>query len=113
MIPPSTTPSATSAFIRQLVGSALKADSANNNINPFHQQLEVVASPHLTDTDAWFLLADKNEHSVNVVVRKAIETKAGGMDLGFLNDVVYYKARYREALGVMNPFGVYGTTGAA
>lgn len=99
-------------YARQLVGSSLKADSADNNINPFHLQLQVIASPHLSDSDAWFLVADKGENGARLVERKPIETKAGGMDIGFLNDAMFYKCRYREVLGAVNPFGLYGTKGA-
>lgn len=101
-------------YANQLVNSALEADSANNNINPFQRGIQVIASPHLTDSDAWFLVGDKVDTSLKVVVRKGIETQAAASNsVGFLNDTMLYKTRYREALGVMNPNGLYGTTGAA
>lgn len=101
-------------YANQLVKSSLEADSANNNINPFQNGLQVISSPHLTDSDAWFLISDKVDHTLDVIVRKAIETKAAASDsVGFLNDAVLYKTRYREKIGVMNACGIYGTTGAA
>jgi phage major head subunit gpT-like protein len=99
-------------YARQLVQSSLEADSNNNNINPFHLSLQVVASPHLTDTDAWFLLSDPSEHGLVIIERKGIETKAGGSDIGFLNDSIIYKARYREQVGALRPNGAYGSPGA-
>jgi phage major head subunit gpT-like protein len=100
-------------YARQLVQSAYKADTDHNNINPFHNSLQVISSPHLTDADAWFLAADKSENGLRLIVRKAIETKAAASDsVGFLNDNILYKARYREEVGAVNPHGLYGTTGA-
>ena len=32
--------------------------------------------------------------------------------IGFVNDNILYKARYREDLGAVRPHGVYGTSGA-
>ena len=99
-------------YAKQIVNSAQQADSANNNINPFHNDLIVVGSPHLTDSDAWFLVADPEDNGLRAIVRKEIESKAAGGDAGFLNDSILYKVRYREAVGAVNPFGLYGTTGA-
>lgn len=99
-------------YARELVGSALKADTDHNNKNPFHQSLEVIASPHLTDADAWFLASDKEDHGLRIIERMGLNTKAAGSDAGFVNDNILYKARYREDLGAVRPQGVYGSTGA-
>jgi hypothetical protein len=100
-------------YAKELLGSELKADTANNNLNAFKDEgLRVVSSPHLTDTDAWFLLADPSETGLKIVERKGIETKAAGPDVGFATDSIYYKARYREAIGVDNAYGIYGNSGA-
>jgi hypothetical protein len=100
-------------YAKQLVGSSHEADSDVNNINPFHQKLMVVASPHLTDTDAWFLISNKVDHGLRVINRKGIETKAATPEsVGFLNDSIHYKARYREAIVTPKPHGVYGSRGA-
>jgi phage major head subunit gpT-like protein len=100
-------------YARQLVSSAYKADTDHNNINPFHNSLMVLESPHLTDADAWFLLADKSENGLRMIIRKGIETKAATPEsVGFLNDNILYKARFREDVGAVHPQGLYGTTGA-
>lgn len=100
-------------YAMELVGSDGKADTADNNMNSLKQDgLMVVSSPHLTDTDAWFLLADPAETGLRIVSRKAIETKAGGADVGFLSDSILYKARYREAIGVTHVNGIFGSPGA-
>ncbi len=98
---------------KELIGSDLKADTADNNMNSFKEEgLRVVSSPHLTDTDAWFMLADPSETGMRIISRKGIETKAGGPDTGFINDSILYKVRYREDIGVTHPYGAFGTTGA-
>jgi hypothetical protein len=74
--------------------------------------LMVVSSPHLTDSDAWFLLADKSETGLDIISRKPIETKAAGPDSGFDNDSIKYKSRYREKVDTIHAYGVLGTPGA-
>jgi len=97
----------------QLLGSEKKPGTADNNINSVAQDgLQVVSSPHLTDTDAWFLLSDKLDHRIEVIVREALSTKASGMDAGFHNDTMFFKGKYREDLGASGPQGAYGNPGA-
>lgn len=107
---------------KELIGSDLKPDTATNgttgitninNYNSFKEEgLRVVSSPHLTDSDAWFMVADPMETGLRIVSRKPIETKAGGGDVGFVSDAILYKSRYREKIGVTHPYGVFGTAGA-
>lgn len=100
-------------YAMELIGSELKADTPNNNLNPFKQDgLMVVTSPHLTDADAWFLLDVPAETGLRIIQRNAIETKAGGGDVGYVSDSILYKARYREKIGVTHAYGVFGTPGA-
>jgi phage major head subunit gpT-like protein len=100
-------------YAKELVGSDLKPDSADNNINSLKDEgLVVVSSPHLSDTDSWFLLASPEETGLRIAVRKDVETKAAGEAEGFINDSIYYKSRYREALGVMHAKGIWGSSGA-
>jgi hypothetical protein len=99
-------------YAKELIGSDLKPDSADNNMNSVKDEgLRVVSSPHLTDTDAWFLLAAPEETGLRIISRKPIETKAGGADSGFMNDSILYKSRYREKIGAIHPMGVFGTSG--
>jgi phage major head subunit gpT-like protein len=100
-------------YAQELVGSELKVDSPNNNLNSIKGEgLIVVSSPHLTDADGWYLAADKSDNGLRIVSRQPLETKAAGADVGFLNDAIYYKARYREKVGAVHPHGLYGTSGA-
>ena len=100
-------------YAMELIGSELKADTADNNMNSLKGEgLQVVSSPHLTDTDAWFLTAAPVETGLRIIERTPIETKAAGPDVGFSTDSIYYKSRYREVIGAIHPFGVMGTAGA-
>lgn len=97
----------------EIVQSELLAGTADNNMNSLASEgLQVVASPHLTDTNGWFLLADKMDNGLRIVSRKGLETKAAGSDIGFVNDSIYFKARYREAVAAVHAYGAFGTPGA-
>lgn len=101
-------------YAQELVGSDKKTDSADNNMNSIRGEgLTVLSSPRLTDTNAWFLTAEPKNTGLTIVSRKPVETKAAASDsVGFLNDAIYYKARYREKIDTVNAYGVFGTPGA-
>jgi len=106
-------PSGLRMYAKELVGSELKPDTADNNMNSIKGEgLTVVSSPYLTDTDAWFLCADPSVTGLRIIARKPIETKAAGGDAGFDTDVIKYKARFREQVGAFHPMGVFGSAGA-
>jgi len=100
-------------YAMELIGSDLKADSMDNNMNSLKGEgLTVISSPHITDTDSWFLSANPAETGLRIISRRPIETKAGGPDTGFHNDSILYKTRYREKVGAIHALGVWGTQGA-
>lgn len=100
-------------YAMELIGSDLKADSADNNMNSLKDEgLRVISSPRLSDSDAWFLLAAPADTGLQIIERKGIETKAAGPDAGFINDSIMYKSRYREIIGITHAYGVYGSSGA-
>jgi hypothetical protein len=95
---------------KELIGSDLKADSSDNNMNSFKEEgLMVMSSPRLTDQDAWFLLGAPSDTGLRIVSRSPIQTKSNEH---FDNDTVKYKSRYREKIGVTHAYGVYGNAGA-
>jgi hypothetical protein len=96
----------------QIVGSNAAVTNVNNMNTLKEEGLVIVSSPHLTDSDAWFLTAAPEETGLRIISRKPIETKAGGPDAGFINDSILYKCRYREKIGVTHALGVFGTDGA-
>jgi hypothetical protein len=105
-------PPALRRYALEIVGSDLKADTADNNINSLKADgLEVVVSPRLTDSDAWFLTAAPEETGLRIIERTPLKTESDSVN-GFVNDAIFYKASYREQLGCTHPYGVFGTPGA-
>ena len=99
-------------YAMELIGSELKADTADNNMNSLKGEgLTVISSPHITDTDSWFLTASPENTGLRIVVRKPLETKAAGPDAGFDTDSIKYKARYREIIGATHAYGIWGSQG--
>lgn len=100
-------------YAMELIGSDLKADTSDNNLNSMKGDgLRVVSSPHLTDRDFWALQASPEETGLRIISRKPLETKAAGSDVGFVTDSILYKARYREKIGAIHGFGLMGSSGA-
>lgn len=106
---------------KELIGSDLKVNSVvsgadngpTNAMNSYKEEgLSVISSPHLTDADAWFMICEPEKNGLRIISRKPIETKAGGMDSGYINDSILYKSRYREKIAAIHPYGVFGTSGA-
>lgn len=94
----------------EIVKTPRKLDSEYNNINTISDDgLIVISSPHLTDADAWFLLADKRDTGLRIISRKGIETASKEV---FENDSTLYKSKYREKVDVVHPRGAWGSTGA-
>jgi phage major head subunit gpT-like protein len=102
-------------YAQELVGSEGKVDSGDNNINSIKGEgLQVRVSPRLTDANAFFLVSDPMENGLRIVSRKPLETMAAAPDsVGFLNDAIYYKARYREKVDAVHAYGVFASPGAS
>jgi phage major head subunit gpT-like protein len=97
----------------EIVQSQLLAGTGDNNMNSIASEgLVVVASPHLTDVNSWQLIADTADNGLRIIQRKPLETKSAGSDIGFINDSIFFKARYREAIAAVHAYGVFGTPGA-
>lgn len=97
-------------YAHELIGSDLKADTADNNMNSLKGEgLIVLSTPRLADSDSWQLLSAPVDNGLHIIKRKDIETKAAGPDVGFMNDSILYKSRYREIVGVTHPYGVFGS----
>ncbi len=100
-------------YAKELVGSENKPDSADNNINSLKGEgLTVISSPHLTDSDGWFLFGDKSQCGLRIISRRQFSTKRSGDDLGFHSDSLYVKGKYREKVGAIHPWASYGVAGA-
>lgn len=96
-------------YAMEIIGSDLKADTSDNNMNSLKGEgLVVMSSPRLTDTDAWFLLAAPEKTGLKLIKRSGIETSSKEE---FDNDTIKYKSRYREVIGFDDAYGVWGTEG--
>lgn len=96
-------------YAMELIGSDLKADSSDNNLNSLKGEgLVVMSSPRLTDTDAWSLLAAPEKTGLKLIKRSGIETSSKEE---FDNDTIKYKSRYREVIGFDDAYGIWGTQG--
>jgi hypothetical protein len=101
-------------YAQELVGSDLKADTNDNNMNSLKSDnLMVVSSPYLTDPDAWFVMADPSQTGLFIVERQGVQTASSGYDEGpgFTTDSALIKASYREDIGVTNAYGIIGSSG--
>jgi phage major head subunit gpT-like protein len=97
----------------EIVGSDQLAFSSDNNMNSLKNEgITVIASPYITDNNSFYLVADNSENGLRIITRKGIETKAAGGDVGFVNDSIWFKARYREAVAAEHPMGVFGSPGS-
>jgi hypothetical protein len=71
--------------------------------------MDYVASRYASDTDAWFLLSDKANHSMNLVIRINPEFEMGN---DFSSGNIQAKGYCRLIAGFSDWRGVYGSTGA-
>lgn len=94
---------------RELTLSPFLPGTANNNINSIGKY-QVIDSPYLTDTDAWFLLAEPRDHGLRVITRQGLETES---EMDKKAGVLYYVADYREAVGADQWRGIVGSDGSA
>lgn len=102
-------PSGLRRTAEEILGSSKQLGNNYNNINTLADDgIMIVSSPHITDPDSWFLLADKSQTGLRIISRKGIETKSNDV---FDNDSVRYKSRYREKVDAVKPEGVWGSTG--
>ena len=95
----------------ELIGSELRADTADNAINAFKDDgLVVVATPYLTDTNAFFLLAEPSKHNVRTYWRERPNVLH---DWDFEASAMKVKIRSRWIRGWSDWRGVYGTSGSS
>ena len=96
---------------KELIGSELRADTANNATNAFKDDdLTVVSTPYLTDTNAFFLLATPSGHNVRSYWRERPNVLH---DWDFESSSMKVKVRARWKRGWSDYRGVYGTSGVS
>ena len=103
------TPPALRFLVREILGSPGKPYTADNTINSLlpedYKNIEV---PWLNSPSAWFLVAEKMDHSLRVYHRIRPETD---FDDDFDTDAIKQKTRLRMSAGATRWQGVWGTQG--
>lgn len=94
----------------ELTKSSGRPDTANRADNWLATQgLQTVVWPYLTDTDAWFLLTDKSQHTLVWYDRQDLETDS---DRDFKSKDFLYSVFCRWSCGWEDWRGVFGSPGA-
>ena len=96
-------------LVREVLGSSGKPYTSDNTINSLlpedYKNLEV---PWLTSPSAWFLVAQKEDHSLRVYHRERAHTD---FDDDFDSDALKQKIRLRISAGTTRWQGVWGSNG--
>lgn len=101
-------PTALKFTAEKILGTEYEVDTANNTINPVRGSLELLVSPYLTDTDAWFIKTDV-PNGLRFYNRRAAEIER---DNEFSTQNLLFITTRRFSVGFTDPKGVYGSPGA-
>ncbi len=96
-------------YARELINSALKPDSVNNNVNSIQNSLDIVVVDYFTNPTMWGLAADKDEHSLQWYNRRNVRFKNSD---DFDTDDIKYKADYRSSTGYDDWRGLWFSPGS-
>jgi len=95
---------------KEITQSELKPYTGNNEVNALGGEgLEVFLAHYLTDTDSWFLLSPKAEHTLTAWMRRAPRFAIGD---DFDSGDMKAKGTFRIATGFFEPDGTFGSQGA-
>lgn len=96
---------------RELLRSEYKPHTADNEINALKEEdLSYTVNHYLTDTNAWFLLADKADHYLKFYWRQKLKFDN---DDDFDTGDAKFKATMRLSVGFTNWRGIVGTSGSS
>lgn len=96
---------------RKILETEYEVNSANNTINPVssaRMPLELIISPWLTDTDAWFVKTDEKDGLVFTDVDPVMLDRDNDFDTKNLK----FSAMRLFGVGAVNYLGYYGSPGA-
>ena len=97
---------------KELLNSAYDPESANNAVNTIKERnLQLMVSPHLTDTDAFYLVADAPHSNGGIIAfmrRKTTFAQDGDFDTG---DALF-KSTFRFSVEVNKPNNIFASVGA-
>lgn len=92
----------------ELIKSAQKVGTTDNDINSIQGRLKIVVLDFLTDADAWFI-TDSKRHQLNFFWRVKPEFKR---EQDFDTLVAKYRGYMRYSFGASDYRGIIGSTGA-
>lgn len=95
---------------KELLQSTLKPGTANNELNVLQNELRLVVSPYLTDTDAWFIKGDVTDSFWFWDTTSGTRFKT--LDFDEINEIAQRKAVVGFSMGSPSWYGFYGTTGS-
>ena len=104
-------PTASQHLARKILETEYQVDSGNNTINPVssaRMPLDLVISPWLTDTDAWFVKTDEADGLVFTEVDPVMLDRDNDFDTKNLK----FSAMRGFGVGAVNYLGYYGSPGA-
>lgn len=104
-------PTASQHLARKILGTEYEVNSGNNTINPVssaRMPLDLVISPWLTDTDAWFVKTDEEDGIVFTDVDPVMLDRDNDFDTKNLK----FSAMRLFGVGAVNYLGYYGSPGA-
>lgn len=94
---------------RELLGSAGKPGSSDNDINSLlGENLSFMVSHYTTSQGAWFMLADKQYHYLKVFMRQAPKDS---FDDDFDTDAIKQKVTMRMSAGATDWLGTWASNG--
>lgn len=93
----------------ELVGSPFLPGGSSNNINSV-KQYEVVASPYLTDADAWWLAVEPSDKAAGLCIYDR-QPLTRSLQEDNIAGVLYYISKYRQAIGASEWRGIFGNAG--
>tara|TARA_R110000868_G_scaffold234425_1_gene488115 strand:+ start:1732 stop:2646 length:915 start_codon:yes stop_codon:yes gene_type:complete len=96
---------------RKILGTEYEVGTGNNTINPVSSSrmpLELIVSPWLTDTDAWFVKTDEKDGLVFTNVDEVMLDRDNDFDTKNLK----FSAVRLFGTGAVNYLGYYGSPGA-
>jgi hypothetical protein len=96
-------------LVTELLNSDYRPFTANNEVNPLKNRLTPMWSRYLTDTDAWWVVAEKSEDSLIFWSRRDLRFQAGD---DFDTGDAKFKASWRGQAGCSEWRNLYGSPGA-
>lgn len=104
-------PTASQMLARKIMETEYEVNSGNNTINPVSSSrmpLDLVISPWLTDSDAWFVKTDEKDGLVFQEVDQVMLDRDNDFDTKNLK----FSAMRLFGVGAVNHLGYYGSPGA-